>query len=177
MTLDWCLTSNDENGQTVRPWVSTGACGSGFQGVTVAQTGNAACGQSSFLTNDNTDYYILFQRPSPVVATSFAFSLVSSDTCAGATEIVDPENFSTTASLASATVDVDVPRCTESRIPVGPGVWFTIAGQENVIVTASTCESTDIGTQIAVFRGPCDAPECVVGNDSYEECASRSQVE
>ena len=41
-------------------------------------------------------------------------------------------------------------------------------------LTVSTCGTSDLDTQISVFRGSCDSLECVDGND--QACGDQSSV-
>jgi len=89
----------------------------------------------------------------------------TNDNCVDAETLVCGNTFSTSSTFAS---DFDTP--TESCFldAQGPGVWYTIEGNDKK-VTLDLCGS-DYDTQVLVFQGSCDDYSCVIGNDDFSGC-------
>jgi hypothetical protein len=67
-----------------------------------------------------------------------------------------------------------VKSCGNLVFSTAAGVWYSTVGTGKAM-TVSTCDnSTNLDTQISVFRGSCDDLECVDGND--QACGDQSSV-
>jgi hypothetical protein len=76
------------------------------------------------------------------------------------------------ASIIGSTVGAendDVEFCGTTN-GTGGGVWYSIEG-DGSLVTATTCSAiTNYDSKLRVYTGPCDALECVVGDDDDFSC-------
>jgi hypothetical protein len=67
-----------------------------------------------------------------------------------------------------------VASCGNLVFSTAAGVWYSTVGTGRAM-TVSTCDdSTNLDTQISIFRGSCDDLECVDGND--QACGDQSSV-
>ena len=167
------------------------------------ECGSSAGSRVSWLSQVGVEYHILvhgwgaltgrfgliIEEVEPLVANDFCiFSTdVQVSLGANANSSVPSQQPITFGSTALATID-NVPMCGDVQT-FGEGVWYRSVGTGNRIA-ASTCNQandnfgssstlspgivTDFDTQISVFRGGCDALECIGGNN--DRCGLQSSV-
>lgn len=82
-------------------------------------------------------------------------------TCDEATQLSCGQTVTgTTAGAATQTVATCV-----TTLNTGPGVWYSFAGNGDLISVSTCGGSTNFDTKIGVFSGTCAALTCVTGND------------
>jgi hypothetical protein len=85
-------------------------------------------------------------------------------------------NSTVTGTTLGATNDGITDQCgasdVSSQAQTSPGVWFTLAGADQ-LVTISLCGSS-YDSRISIMEGSCGSFTCVTGNDDY--CNTQSQV-
>ncbi|MBC7834159.1 MAG: hypothetical protein H7Y88_03545 [Phycisphaerales bacterium] len=175
IAVSMCGFSTDFN---TRVYVYTGGCGF-FTCVAANAVGSPACdarpdaARASFCSNPGETYTILVTNDTTGTGT---FDLVidnlgscappANDTCDGAIALGAVPPFGTvtvTGNTANATVDSEAFTC-NSVTAVGPGVWYSVIGNGNIL-TVSTCSpNTTFNTKLSIFDGACFALNCVTAN-------------
>jgi hypothetical protein len=87
--------------------------------------------------------------------------LENNDLCENAIEVVAFEA-PVFGSTRGATLDA-VGACFSAN-PTAPGVWYSVLGLEIFTTAIVLADTTAFSGQISVFRGACDALECVAGS-------------
>jgi hypothetical protein len=147
------------------------ACYSGIcSGVRESVCGNGY--RSVWKSVMNAEYFLLIYKSTNLPGTLFGltvdtFNPVANDLCTNAIS-VQIGGAITNGATWTATHDQIKLELNESErlfcgLPLNsqPGVWYRIQGTANTLL-ASTCNNaTDFATKISIFRGGCDALECV----------------
>ena len=55
-------------------------------------------------------------------------------------------------------------------------VWYTIEGTGGVVTAETTCEGTDMQSQLMVWTGSCDNLVCIAGSEPGTSCENSAKV-
>jgi hypothetical protein len=132
-------------------------------------------GAVSWAANRDTTYHVYVSGIETEGDFDLYVGLDQDDTCSDATSL-QPSNFAFIANTIDARHH-DVQSCgfTGSRHSA-PGKWFAINGTGNGI-KASTCSSaTDLDAEISLFKGSCNALECIAGTGEALPCGEGGSI-
>jgi hypothetical protein len=132
-------------------------------------------GSVSWAANRDTTYHVYVNGIETEGDFDLYVGLDQDDTCSDATSL-QPSFFAFIGDTRDERHH-DVPSCgfTGSRHSA-PGKWFAVSGTGNGL-KASTCSSgTDLDTEISLFRGSCDALECITGTGEALSCGEGGSI-